>query len=626
MVGLAGPGGAGKSTVASMVVAREDVRASFHKGVLWLSVGQGAKDRLAELMHRLAGMVYETVMQKTCRPFRKQGIDNDPEDGVAYIREVVDESSRRFLVVADDVWEVEVLQELKRAGLWVIYTTRDGDLLPEAPAIRLDQILKEEAEMVLRRAADLADDADLPDAAYDLMELCEYGVMHLAFVGRWVHGRNDRQVWQVVLDRIRNVQEGGDDGQHVPWRAAVLRAGLEELAYGNIQNKELYISLAVIPKGLAFPSEVAAVLLYGVECSAEDRKAVAEVVATLERFSILTLEGGGEYRVHDDHVDFIQGRFATSQDARDRVLPRWRQYMSSAHALLQFSSSWLVKTWEVLARVGDEGIASRPYDATLEAMDPSSTYRPIALEAAADFLWQREDWSETFTKLSELLVLQETMGENKLDEVYTLNWLGATADRLERREESETFHRRALAIQEEKLGADGPEVADTLHSIGTCASKAGKEEEAEKLFRRALNIWEKEGVDHPDVAWTLYWLGLSAYRAGRTEEAEKFHRRALTIREEKLGADHPDVAWTLTELGVCAREAGRTEEAEKFHRRALNIWEKLGVDDPDLAITRWELARLSTPPYYTVASLIWASNVLVIGMLLCAVFVRQWLL
>lgn len=44
-----------------MVVAREDVRASFCKGVLWLQVGQGAKFRSADLMLRLADMVYETA-------------------------------------------------------------------------------------------------------------------------------------------------------------------------------------------------------------------------------------------------------------------------------------------------------------------------------------------------------------------------------------------------------------------------------------------------------------------------------------------------------------------------------------------------------------------------------------
>lgn len=167
-----------------MTVAREDVRATFNKGVLWLPVGQGANSRTSTLMFDLAEMVYETVLRKTSRPPRRDDLNNEPEDGATYIREVVDESSRHFLVVTDDVWEVEVLEELKRAGIWALYTTRDGKLLPETPAIRLDQVLKGEAEMVLRQAADLDGDAELPAAAYDLMKLCEHGVMHLAFMGR----------------------------------------------------------------------------------------------------------------------------------------------------------------------------------------------------------------------------------------------------------------------------------------------------------------------------------------------------------------------------------------------------------------------------------------------------------
>lgn len=214
MVGLAGPSGVGKSTAAAMVVRRADVRAHFHEGVLWLQVGQGAKQRLPEIMTRLAGKVYETVMLKRCRPLRKAGSENDPEDGAAYIREVVDENSRRFLVVADDVGEREVLEELKRAGvLWVLYTTRQDTLLPEQTPQRLDEMLPNEAELVLRRAADLDDNARLPEAAYDLMNRCEFVVLDLAMVGRWGLGRRrrDEKAWRVAFNRIVEVQKGGGD-------------------------------------------------------------------------------------------------------------------------------------------------------------------------------------------------------------------------------------------------------------------------------------------------------------------------------------------------------------------------------------------------------------------------------
>ncbi|CAN0228106.1 unnamed protein product [Ectocarpus sp. 12 AP-2014] len=177
MAGLAGPSGVEKSTAAAMVVDRADVRTHFHKGCF-------------------------------------AGGENDPEDWAAYIREVVDENSRRFLVVADDVWEREVLEELKGAGvMWVLYTTLQDTLLPEQTPQRLDEMLPNEAELVLRRAADLDDNARLPEAAYDLISPCEFVMLDLAMVGRWglVRCRRDEKAWRMVFNRIVEAQKGGRD-------------------------------------------------------------------------------------------------------------------------------------------------------------------------------------------------------------------------------------------------------------------------------------------------------------------------------------------------------------------------------------------------------------------------------
>lgn len=117
---------------------------------------------------------------------------------------------------------------------------------------------------------------------------------------------------------------------------------LEELASDNPQNKELYLSLAVIPRGLSFPSELATVLLDGDDLSAQDLEAAEAVMATLERWSILTVEDGGLHHIHDEHAEFIQGRLAANQDARDTALSRWRGYASSVRALFAFSNVELV--------------------------------------------------------------------------------------------------------------------------------------------------------------------------------------------------------------------------------------------------------------------------------------------
>ena len=611
VVGLAGPSGAGKSTLASMIVAREDVRAYFENGVLWLQVEQGAKDRLSELKSRLADMVYETVMHKGCRPPRKQaGLGRDPEDGVEYIVDVIGKVRLRFLVVADDVWDVEVLEALKRSGAWVLYTTRQSNLLPEHPQLLwLDQVLKEEAELVLRRAADLDDDAHLPEAAYELMERCGFAALDLAFVGRWSYVRgssgSDGQAWRKVLDRIvKEAQERGEDGELISWRSALFRAGLDELAGDNPKNKELYLSLAVLPKGLAFPSEVAAVLLYGSEFSAWEVEAAEKVMVSLESWSIVTLEADGKYRVHDEHSKFIYGRGTANQDVRERALPRWREYVSSIQGLVTFSGAWLVEIWERLALVGIGPIV-RPYNAVLDVMDPSNTELTQALKNAADFHLLRKDYSEAEKLFRRVLAVQEDkLGPPHPDVARTLYNLGVCAYKAGRRKEAEDLFRRSLAIRQDKLGVDHPDVASTLYNLGVCAQEAERREEAVELYRRSLAIREKRlSSEHSGVARTLYNLGLCAYKAGRRDEAEKLYRRALSIQEDKLGPRHPDVARTLYNLRLCAQEdeelhrlgvrakkAGRTEEAENFFRRSLAIQEdKLGHRHPDIARTLYNL-------------------------------------
>lgn len=275
VVGLAGPSGCGKSTVASMVVAREDVRGYFHDGVVWLPVGgRGAKDRLPELMQRLAKMVYETVLkdkggESSPPPPRKPSVGADRQNGAAYIRGALGWGEKgggqprrrwRYLIVADNVYEPEVLEELKGVGACVLYTTarsasgmrRDnGDI----DWLRLEEMPEEEMDTVLRRACGLTSSAKLPQHAHDLMKSYGSLVMDIAYVGRWgvINKTTDAEAWEMALNRIFvEGGEGGDQWTRRRWRTAVLFAGLADLGRLNGKEKELYLSLAVLPKGLNF--------------------------------------------------------------------------------------------------------------------------------------------------------------------------------------------------------------------------------------------------------------------------------------------------------------------------------------------------------------------------------------
>ncbi|CAM9896267.1 unnamed protein product, partial [Ectocarpus fasciculatus] len=209
-----------------------------------------------------------------------------------------------------------------------------------------------------------------------------------------------------------------------------------ELASDNPQNKKLYLALAVLPRGLAFPAEVAGALLYGSDCSEQDVEVAGKALETLERWSILTV---------------------------------------------------------VWARVGGEDVPSRPYEAVLEAMDPSSSELPTTLVSAAGFHEQREEWREAHRLFSQ-----------------------------------------ELALQTKAVGIDHSDVATTLIQLGVCAFKARKTAEAEgsPAIREKAMV-----VDQPNAATILHSLGVRADETGGTDEAGVYNGPALTMPEATSGVN-----------------------------------------------------------------------------------------
>lgn len=613
VVGVAGPSGAGKTIAASMVVAREDVRAHFRKGVLWLKVGQEAQHRLPALMDRLANMVFDVMTEGDARRPRAPDVGVDPENGAAYIRKVVGGDSR-FLVVADDVWEAEVIEELKSTGATVLYTTRSEHLCDDS-TIRLHELLNGEVAAALMRAAELDNDMKPPDASAEIVLKCGPMAMDLAFVGRWgtVRGTTDAQAWASALSRIVKTQEEGEGEEGcreavvrvgleqgegkapMSWRAAVLRAGLDELVLSHNEHRQLYLSLAVIPKNLAFTLERLESLVYDEGSPAQTVEAARGMVATFDEWSILTLEEGGKYHVHDAHLEYARALMGKYTATRDRVLARWRKRLVTADSLFAWPLEELVEIWQTIAGLEGETVDfARLYDGVLDSIDPSDSEYANHLRRIAFFLWLAGDRDAACDKWAKFLTVEQ---HHRMDTTVpnldiTLVNVGVHLWGTRRTAEAERCFRRALSIQEKHLGADHLDVAGTLHRLAWCLFTAGRIDDADPLHRRALSIQkEKLGPKHPDVARTLHALGLCMSSVQRGHGAEWFHHRALEIYEKQLGADHPKVALALYELGRCTSAAGKAEEAERFYRQALSIQEKyFDVDSLPVAETLYALA------------------------------------
>eukprot|EP00903_Cladosiphon_okamuranus_P018859 g17347.t1 len=637
LVGLVGGSGSGKTTAASEIVRRIEVRETFSDGIVWLSVNQGANTRLPGLMLELARIVYEEV---------DGSVGHRPEasdDVTAYIKQRMSAAGgAKCLMVADNVWETEVVAQLLEIGMWILLSTRDEKLVTDADgeAVGVDELSEADAESVLRRAAELPTEMRLPDDAKDLIELCGRVAMDLAFVGRWstVRGRQDRKAWSGATQKVRREisEVGCDPGNETPEetrtkrRKAILRAGFEDIAVGSDDERvqRLYISLAMMPNGHPFTVKEAAVLLYDGIPSAEDQVSAGGVVGVLERWSIVRSTGNA-YRMHDAHSNFARENLLDRRNVRRSAVKMWVKYISSLDALRSFDRYALKGLWLAVEGVGGDGWdKTRPYEASLAEMDESDPLLRESIEAVGWFQELQENLEGAYTTFRRLLEIEKR--ELGADHPFVLNsyqTLGSWADRLgnvdesaewrkkeleglplalgkvkrqldgdgaeefdgmvlrsvastivqltpDDRDEAEKLLRRSLTIEEPKLGREDVQVAYTLQHLGVCVREAGRLEEADHMLRRCLSIKEaKLGPGDIEVAYTLQHLGVCVREAGRQEEAEELLRRCLSIKEAKLGREDVQVAYTLQHLGVCVRQARRLEEAEELLRRCLSICE-----------------------------------------------------
>lgn len=613
-VGLVGDSGSGKTTTASEIVRNAEVRDFFSDGIFWVSVDRNAKDRLGYLMLELAKVVHDDL---------GRGLGRAParaSEAAKYIKDRISgrhqEKSLRCLLVADNVWESEVVAKLLATGMWVLTTSRDEGLVECAGGepVAVDELSEEEAESLLVGASELPIDTRLAEAAKEITKLCGRRAMDLAFVGRWstVRGRGDTVAWSDAAKVIRaelkgaglDVDGGSEEGEREKQRRAVLRAGFDDLAIATNDDRvqKLYLSLGVMPDGHAFSAKDAAVLLFGRPSSAEDEEAVGEVVETLERWAVLK-SADEKFRMHDAHSSFARESLVDREYVRRPATERWVEHLSSLKTLRSSDTFVMMGLWWALERVKEDAWREdRPYEKEIANMDDSDPLCRESLVAVARFRRARGDRPGEKAMYARLLkVEQKRLGPHDPNVVSTLWHLGNCAEgmghlteaREWRQKEYETVH-LALARIRAEGGHGEKNSADGLRSLASGMLRLAPERlgEAEKLLRRAVEIEEARlGPNDAQVSNTLHQLGVCVREAGRRREAEEILRRALEIKEAKLGPTNVYVAVTLHELGVCIREAGRLEEAEALLRRSLQIWEgKLGLATGCIAYTMQELS------------------------------------
>jgi hypothetical protein len=141
VTGLWGAGGFGKTTIARLLVHRDEVREHFPDGVVWVTVGEDtAGPELAE-----------KVLNAVCLLGGDRPAVTDPVAAGAELGRVV--GGRRVLLVVDDVWSAAQVEPFLIGGPGAVrlFTTRIRGVLPDsAELVRVDQMSRGEAEQLLR--------------------------------------------------------------------------------------------------------------------------------------------------------------------------------------------------------------------------------------------------------------------------------------------------------------------------------------------------------------------------------------------------------------------------------------------------------------------------------------------
>lgn len=589
MVGLVGGSGAGKTTMACEVAWDEGVRDFFSDGVLWFPVNKDAKDNLRQLMEKLATMVYENIMGYSGN---ERG---DSEDSASYINEQMSEKDGKpglkCLLIADNVWEAKVVTELQRTGMWLLVTTREERLVKHCggTAIAIGKMSQEDALSVLSKSSGIPFGARLPDdIAEQLMALCGNVAMDLAFVGRWgsVRSRNDRLAWSDVVNNINtelaamgtSTSEATTKEIRANQRMAILRAGLRYLGAEHEHVQWLYLALSVMPDGYLFSLPDVAVLLFDRKSNTDDERVAAEIVTTLERWSVVRA-WGQRYRMHDAHSKFSRGCLREREDVRRLAVRRRVDHLSSLDFIFNATpedalgpwSLWM--QWLSVMKVQDEDMfVGRVYDEQLSAMSNLDPARHRKALRAVSWLCMFEGDKE-----GEYSVVQRLLNvEQSIHRVNTLTRLAQLADSLVKVVEAEEWYQKAedtliKAVRQYEEGGDYQDALfDELEQVAWIMQSKERWDRAERLLVQLLRFQERKfGEASVPVCSTLSNLAYNVDALGRPKEAVKFLERRLRIEESELGSDSSKVDYTR--LGVLLQKVGRIKKAEELLRKQLAI-------------------------------------------------------
>ncbi|MGW4226624.1 tetratricopeptide repeat protein [Streptomyces bauhiniae] len=580
---LSGGGGVGKTQLAAACAS--DAVAEGYDLVVWAAATEA-----------------QQVITQYAQAAARVGVaGGDPEADARLFLEWLATTSRRWLVVLDDVTDPAVLTSwwpASRTGSgWVLATTRLKDARMTGGGrtrIDIDVYTPDEAHAFM--AARLADEGmgHLLDAhAAELA--CALGHLPLALSHATAYMINEELTctayFALFTDHRTSLEqalpESADTEGYGRQITTTLLLSLEAAQAADttgFATTALRLVALLDPAGHPHALWSAPPLL---DCLAPDEASpdqAHKALRLLHRYALITCDTRAEPRAVRIHA-------LTARAVREGI-PQARLpalAVAAADALMEiwpnpdefhpdFAATLRASTDALAAHASDCLWESQAHPVLGRAGDSLSN---AGLVAPALAYWQRL-----------AAECERRLGHEHLQTLTVRSSLASACANAWRVQEAVGLQERVLADCQRLVGDMHPLTLGVRNNLAISYGKTGRAEEVVGLFERLVTDCERQfGEEHVHTLTARHNLATSYREAGRPWEAVSLQRRVIADSERLLGAEHPDTMDARHNLVHCYWQAGLVEEAAELLVHVSSDCERLlGGEHPQTLSVRTNVA------------------------------------
>jgi tetratricopeptide (TPR) repeat protein len=366
------------------------------------------------------------------------------------------------------------------------------------------------------------------------------------------------------------------------WSLALERLRASEPAVVDLLTLASFVAPDDLPLPLvathtrALPEPLASV--------AADPLALADVVATLRRYSLVRVVADGLY-VHR----LLQTVVRVGLDAEPQ-----QTWAGVAVRLLRGAfpaESGQVVSWPECERLLPHVLAAVDYGRRL-GVEPERCLS--LLSQGASYLWSRGQYRQALPLDEQALAgWRQLLGENHPDTLQSMHDLAFICEELGDLQRAHQLFQQTLAARRRVLGEDHPATLATMNGLALTRRDLGDLQGAQHLFEETLAARRRVlGEDHPDTLWTMNSLAVTHQGLGDLQGARELHEQTLAARRRVSGEDHPATLWSMNNLAGTLVDLGDPQGARDLLEQTLAARRRaLGDDHPHTLVSMSHLAE-----------------------------------